>query len=151
LIGEGFRVVLGLANTTSRRSLDPAPYIAESRVWASCTPIVLDRHLKETANAARQDEIDRLIVRACVNIGLPEPDQVVAGKHSAIEGAPAAYPSGNAPAWTRWRLPPGLVSRQLTHAVLRFKEPVRGPVILGAGRFLGLGLCRGLDPGRQRP
>ena len=39
-----------------------------------------------------------------------------------------------------------LASRQLTHAVLQFPEPVRGPVLLGAGRFAGLGLCRALDP-----
>jgi CRISPR-associated protein Csb2 len=29
--------------------------------------------------------------------------------------------------------------------VIRFPEPVEGPVILGAGRFLGLGLCHPLD------
>ena len=44
-----------------------------------------------------------------------------------------------------WRLPPSLASRQLTHAVIRFAEPIDGPVILGAGRFVGLGLCRPLD------
>jgi CRISPR-associated protein Csb2 len=42
----------------------------------------------------------------------------------------------------RWRLPSSLASRFLTHAVIRFSEPVEGPVILGAGRFVGLGLCR---------
>ena len=81
-----------------------------------------------------------------IDIGLPEPTRIAAGKHAAISGAPAAYPSGNMPRWTRWRLPDSLSSRQLTHAVLQFAEPVRGPVILGAGRFVGLGLCRALDP-----
>jgi CRISPR-associated protein Csb2 len=81
-----------------------------------------------------------------VNIGLPEPGRVVAGKYSAVEGAPSAYASGRAPRWTGWRLPQSLAGRQLTHAVLQFGQPVRGPVILGAGRFVGLGLCRALDP-----
>jgi CRISPR-associated protein Csb2 len=44
-----------------------------------------------------------------------------------------------------WRLPPSLATRQLTHAVIRFAEPIDGPVILGAGRFVGLGLCRPID------
>jgi CRISPR-associated protein Csb2 len=128
----------------SRRSLDPRLYTSAACVWATVTPIALDRHLKEKG-AARQDEIASLIATACRNIGLPEPETVIADKHPAIEGAPSAYPSGNAPPWTRWRLPPSLASRQLTHAVLRFARPVEGPVILGAGRYLGLGLCRPLD------
>ena len=98
-------------------------------------------------------------MHACRNVGLPAPARaivrngseqreqlaVAVGKHSAIEGAPSAYPIGRAPRWTGWRLPKSLASRQLTHAVLQFAEPVRGPVILGAGRFAGLGLCRTLD------
>jgi CRISPR-associated protein Csb2 len=82
---------------------------------------------------------------ACRNISLPEPEAVVIDKHSAIEGVPSAYPSGKSPRWMNWRLPPSLASRQLTHAVIRFAEPVDGPVILGAGRFVGLGLCRPID------
>ena len=35
--------------------------------------------------------------------------------------------------------------RSLVHAVVRFPQPVRGPVVLGAGRFVGLGLCLPLD------
>jgi CRISPR-associated protein Csb2 len=124
-----------------KRSLDPALYTASSRVFATVTPIVLDRHLKESG-AARQEESAGQIAAACRNIGLPEPEAVVIDKHSAVEGAPSAYPSGNSPRWINWRLPPSLGSRQLTHAVIRFTEPVGGPVILGAGRFVGLGLCR---------
>lgn len=135
---------------SARRSLDPDCYTADSVRWASVTPILLDRHLKETGNAARAIEIEGVIRQACVNIGLPPPDRVAAGKHSAIEGAPSAYPSGSAPHWLRWRLPESLATRQLTHAVLSFPEPVRGPVILGAGRFLGLGLCRPLGDEARR-
>jgi CRISPR-associated protein Csb2 len=133
-----------------RRSLDPEPYVESSRIWASCTPIILDRHLKTTGNRERQEEIDGLIRQACRNVGLPEPEAIGAGKHSAIEGAPSAYPSGTAPGWTRWRLPESLRTRQLTHAVVEFGDPVRGPVMLGAGRFVGLGLCRAIDRRPQR-
>ena len=105
---------------------------------------MLDRHLKENGEA-RQYEVMAQIAGACRNIGLPEPERVVLDKHSAFEGAPSAYPSGKSPAWMRWRLTPSLASRQLTHAVIRFPKRVEGPVILGAGRFVGLGLCRPLN------
>jgi len=36
------------------------------------------------------------------------------------------------------------------HAVVEFSEPVRGPVIIGAGRFVGFGLCLPLDAERRR-
>ena len=147
LILDRWHLAFEVGNRSGRRSLDPASYVGEGRIWGSCTPIVLDRHLKTTGNGPRQQEIENLIRRACVNAGLPEPARVSPDKHSAIEGAPSAYPSGGAPRWTRWQLPESLASRQLTHAVIEFSGPVRGPVILGAGRFVGLGLCRSLDAG----
>ena len=130
----------------ARRSLDPAPYVALANTWGTCTPIVLDRHLKAKRSDEREDEIMGLVRDACTNIGLPEPTRISTGKHSAVQAAPSAYPSGRAPRWTGWRLPESLASRQLAHAMIQFKEPVRGPMILGAGRFVGLGLCRALDP-----
>jgi CRISPR-associated protein Csb2 len=129
---------------TGKHSLDPALYTRSSQAFATVTPIALDRHLKEKGEA-RLAEIAAQIASACRNIDLPEPEEIVADKHSAIEGAPSAYPSGKSPAWMRWRLPQSLASRQLTHAVIRFAHPVEGPVILGAGRFIGLGLFRPLD------
>jgi len=127
---------------SGRRSLDPGLYLGPARRFATATPIVLDRHLKERG-AARVDEIRAMIESACERIGLPRPVAVVPDRHAAVEGAPSIRIEG-APAWTRWRSPAELASRQLTHAVLEFAEPVRGPVLLGAGRFCGLGLCRAL-------
>lgn len=126
---------------SDKRSLDAALYTNPSMVFATVTPIVLDRHLKEKGTK-RQEEVIEQIKSACANAGFPEPDAVVPDKHSAIEGAIPAQPSGNAPGWMRWRLPSSLNNRFLTHAVIRFPAPVEGPVILGAGRFVGLGLCR---------
>ncbi len=127
-----------------KRSLDPAFYIRRAQTFATLTPIVLDRHLKKKDEEQRA-EIAVQIIAACRNVGLPEPEIVVPDKHSAIEGAPSARPSGKSPAWMHWRLPETLKNRQLTHAVIRFAEPVQGPVILGAGRFVGLGLFRPLS------
>ena len=124
-----------------KRSLSSKPYLEPSRVWASATPVVLDRHLKRKDDA----EIRELVASACENAGLPtpHPDWIRVGKHSAVEGMPPARPSAGEPPWLRWKAPKSLASRQLVHAVIDFREDVPGPVLLGAGRFTGLGLCRG--------
>ena len=121
-------------------SLSPAPYLKPSRFWASVTPIVLERHLKRKDDA----EIRELIVRACENAGLPRPamDEIQVGKHSAVNGMPPARPLSGEPPWMRWKAPVSLASRPLVHAVISFEREVAGPVLLGAGRFTGLGLCR---------
>ncbi len=126
---------------------NPTLYTRQARVFATVTPIVLDRR-PEQDGRERIDEIKALIRRSCINVGLPEPEVVVPDKHSAFEGAASARPSGKAPAWMNWRLPPSLNGRPMSHAVLRFAEKVEGPVMLGAGRFVGLGLCRPLPEGK---
>ena len=135
-------LLLSPAGAASKRSLEPGPYLQPARVWASLTPIILDRHLK------RYDEgrVRELIARSCTNIGLPRPDPgcIQVGKHSGVAGAPPAWTRHDAPPWTRWRIPEPLATRSLIHAAIDFGCAVAGPVMLGAGRFSGLGLCRRL-------
>ena len=140
-LNEPLRLAPVPSDGTPKRSLAPEPYLKPSRIWASVTPIVLERHLKGKGDA----EIRGLVARACENAGLPRPapERIRASEHSAVEGMPPARPSAGEPPWTRWKVPESLASRQLVHAVIDFGEDVRGPVILGAGRFTGLGLCRG--------
>lgn len=123
-----------------KKSLLPGPYLKASSRWASVTPIVLDRHLKRKDDA----EIRELVASACENAGLPRPnpERIRVGKHSAVEGTPPARSLAGEPSWLRWRLPPLLETRWLTHATIDFGQQVEGPVLLGAGRFTGLGLCR---------
>lgn len=124
------------------RSLLPGPYLEPARIWASVTPIVLDRHLKRNGDS----EIREIIAGSCENAGLPRPqsDRLWIGKHSAIEGVTSARPAAGAPSWTRWKVPKPLATRSLVHAVVHFERETGGPVLLGAGRFTGLGLCRGI-------
>ncbi|MDD3609654.1 MAG: type I-U CRISPR-associated protein Csb2 [Halothiobacillaceae bacterium] len=126
-----------------RSSLKPAIYTDAACRFATVTPIVLDRYLKKQGEA-RIEEISELVAAACERISLPRPIAVFPDKHSALQGAVSAYPSGRGPAWMNWRLPDSMAGRQLTHAVIEFSEPVEGPLLLGAGRFLGMGLCRSL-------
>lgn len=124
--------------TTTRASTWTRP----SRRWASVTAVALDRnpgHLDsrdpdvvERAVA----EAEATIARACRNVGLPDPIGVWVHRRSLFEGAAPArrfmpFPlEGNGP------------KRVCVHAEILFEEPVRGPVLLGAGRFFGLGLFK---------
>lgn len=125
------------------RSLQFDPYVGPARVWASTTPVVLDRHLKGRGD----DEERELVALACEYAGLPRPelDRIQVGKHSAVAGAPAARAGARAPAWTGWRIPQALATRPRVHVTVAFDEPVAGPVLLGAGRFTGLGLLRAIE------
>ena len=136
------RLRLAPADPEDKRSLSPPLYLKTARVWASVTPIILDRHLKRGDDRELRD----LVARACRNAGLsrPDPDRIQTGKHSAFEGAPSARPPAGAPPWMRWKAPESLSSRPLVHAVVDFARETPGPVLLGAGRFTGFGLCRPL-------
>ena len=133
---------LSPAGLAEKRSLSPEPYLKPARIWASVTPVVLDRHLKRNDEA----EMLELVASACENSGLPRPapERIHIGKHSSAEGVPPARPSAGAPPWTRWKVPASLSTRSLVHVAIDFEREVAGPVLLGAGRFTGLGLCRGI-------
>ena len=115
------------------RSLDPDTWTRPSRVWASVTPVVLNRHFDGKDKWARAAES---VKGACEHIGLPRPREVLLHPVSLVEGVPHA------------REYPQLVRksdggrRSHNHAVIVFDAPVGGPVIVGAGRFRGYGVCR---------
>ena len=144
----GMDLALALTLETTKRSLDPHRYTWSSHRWATVTPMVLDRHLKGGSAAEFQTEMEALVAAACGRCVGVQPARVVVDKHSAARGAPSAYPSGKAPPWTGWRVPETLASRRLVHAVIEFDEAVAGPLLIGAGRFCGLGLCLPVDAGR---
>lgn len=117
------------------KALAAATWAAAARRWSTVTPIVLDRqpprrHADQDAFAAEE------IARACARQGLPPPIEIGILPVSACRGAP---PARAFPALPR-RSDGG--KRWHTHAVLTFAEPVAGPLILGAGRYRGYGLCR---------
>jgi CRISPR-associated protein Csb2 len=153
-LGRYGELRIALSESPERPSLDPRRYARRSRIWATVTPLVLDRHLKGRSGEALQDEMEALIAEACERSVGVRPVRVVAGKHSAVTGAPSAYPSGKAPRWTGWRTPEALGSRRLVHAIIDFgvdaggvEREVAGPILIGAGRFCGLGLCLPLNGG----
>lgn len=141
--GDGVALRLSPTEQPEAASLRPQSFFAPAGAFATVTPIVLDRHLKQVGEARRGEMIDQ-IRSACRNAGLPEPAAIEIYKHPVFPGLVSAQPSGRSPPWMGWRLPSSLASRPLTHAVIAFSHEVRGPVLLGAGRHVGLGLCHPL-------
>ena len=130
-IEDPWQLHLGVLGSLSLRLNDSdrfAPYIGRSRTWATVTPIVLDRHPKKKGPTA-----ESIIAESCARIGLPNPIEVRVGEVSAIRGCPRVQDVHGQSKQTEGRL--------LQHVVLHFSEAVSGPILLGAGRFTGLGLC----------
>lgn len=111
-------------------------YIRPSRRWATVLPVVLDRHPKSKPGK----DLASIVEQACLNVGLSQSTveglTIEAHHFSAVTGAPSVRAVKDTLAEdSPYR------SRPLRHLVLTFPEPVRGPLILGAGRYRGLGLC----------
>jgi len=108
--------------------------------WSTVTPFVFDRHPKAKQGAQHRREVAALVTRACTTIGLPPPREVIVTQASLHAGVP---PSSQFP---RPRRKDGS-ERRHAHATLVFDAPVRGPIVIGAGRYRGYGVCRPLDIG----
>jgi CRISPR-associated protein Csb2 len=124
------------------KGLREATWTGAARNWVTVTPIALDRNPGDLASRdvseaeAACREAEESIAVACTRIGLPRPARVTIAPRSPLVGTEKA-----------WRFPPfppqeGRTRRVKVHAVLAFATPVTGPVLVGAGRYAGLGLCR---------
>ncbi len=122
-------------------SLQSSRWCRRAFIWATVTPILLDRfpgnlgsRAPETASRA-EAEAKETIKRACERIGLPRPRTIELVALPPFQGLPPAM---------RFHRPapkPSRPRRVAVHAIIDFGVPVQGPVLVGAGRYLGLGLC----------
>lgn len=104
--------------------------------WSTVTPVVYDRHPKTKDKAAYLEEVAGMIGQACLRIGLPsKPREVIVTSISAHLGVPPSH------AFPRLQRKDG-TERRHAHAILVFEEPVRGPILIGAGRYRGYGFFR---------
>jgi CRISPR-associated protein Csb2 len=106
--------------------------------WGTVTPIAFDQHPKAKNKAESVAELTEIIRAACERVGLPSPREIIVTPVSAHLGAPPAH------AFLRLRRKDGSERRHI-HAIVVFDQPVRGPVIFGAGRYRGYGLCRPME------
>lgn len=139
-----------------RRTMTRGYWCRPARRWLTVTPIALDRfpgELRSANQRARERaeaEAVESIARASTLAGLPEP-AVIIRFDAPLTGLPAA-PAGRGGSRGGWyRQFPGYATgngtpRICVHADIEFSEPVRGPVLIGAGRYFGYGLCLPTNP-----
>lgn len=139
---------------TTLASLRRTAWSRSAKRWVSVTPIALPRHPGRlrggTASArSRAWRAAEAAVRAAVtHVGLPEPSDVQVTLAPLLAGtrAASAYPRFHQSG--RNGMP---VRRQLVNAVITFDRLVAGPLMLGSGRFVGLGLMRPLQMPEETP
>jgi CRISPR-associated protein Csb2 len=102
-----------------------------SRVWASVTPVVLHHYPKK-----REGDVERIVREAFISAQFPAPEAVQVCSISAVLGA------GHAMAMPPFAEGGANLCRHQTHVTVRFAQPVRGPMLVGRGRFRGYGLLR---------
>jgi CRISPR-associated protein Csb2 len=112
------------------RTLQPESWMKASKRWATVTPILLDRYPKKKLSE------EELLVTACQRAGLPVPVRCVFGPYQEQGGTSGL--KGVAPVFAF------SLARWAVHATFEFDEPVKGPVLVGAGRFFGMGLMKPL-------
>ncbi|MXZ53330.1 MAG: type I-U CRISPR-associated protein Cas5/Cas6 [Acidimicrobiaceae bacterium] len=126
-------------------SLRPPVWARSSRWWASVTPVALPTHPgclnrgSATARAKAWARAEEAVAKSCEHVGLPRPADV---QVSLVAHCVGARPANDYPVFRQGRGAAGGVVRRLVHASIEFAKPVRGPLMLGSGRFVGLGLMR---------
>lgn len=126
---------------SAKAALDPARWSRSSKRFITATPIALDKNpgnlrsnLDGTAHKAAL-EAQQSISDACKNVVGVRPVSVEVSLAPLLPGAQHVRH------FLPWPGRPGRSPRVRLHADIQFAEPVWGPLLLGAGRFFGLGLC----------
>lgn len=149
---------------TRHPALAPSTWCRASTQWASATPVLLDRfpgmleqrhpgrHAERSTKRHPGRHAERStkrhscrharahararasITAACRRIGLPDPIEIELHDPPLLPGAVEARRVPSNPAHC--------LHRVRVHVRLRFEHPVSGPVLLGAGRYRGLGLLQ---------
>ena len=125
LTGSGLDVGISPHDGAERPlAANPSRWTRSSRVWVTAFPAIHERRGPVTLAG---------LSRWCRHAGLPAPVAFRSTRGPLVRGAVDLAPvEVNRPG--RSRLP-------YSHVELWFKEPIRGPVVIGAGRQRGFGLC----------
>lgn len=128
-------------DVSAKRSLSPELWCRASTRFNTATPIALDKNpgnlrsnLDGTARKAAL-EAQRSISDACLRVVGARPVSVEVSLAPLLPGAQHVRD------FLPWPGRQGRTPRVRVHADIRFEVLVRGPLLLGAGRYFGLGLC----------
>lgn len=126
---------------SAKASLDPARWSRSSARFITATPIALDKNpgnLRSNQDGTARKaalEAQQSISDACHHVVGIRPVSVEVSLAPLLPGAQHVRD------FLPWPGRLGRTPRVRVHADIRFSEPVRGPLLLGAGRYFGLGLC----------
>lgn len=126
LIDERRRVPVGVLNLLPRTDWVLRQYTEQAAVWSTVTPVIRPGHDDGIPNKA-----ERLLRAAFAQAGFPEPTEVDWRRVGFRAGADLA---------DRYAVPDQLGKYPRYHVRVRFPEPVRGPLVVGAGRYRGIGV-----------
>jgi CRISPR-associated protein Csb2 len=120
------------------RAIDPYDdgvslrYLSKARTFGSATPLVLPGR-----DDFRTRKAHMLVLKALAQAGYTTPVvEITLQREPVFPGAEVAR---------AYRVPSYLKDFPRTHAIITFAEEVPGPVAIGAGRHIGLGLFAALD------
>jgi len=126
---------------SAKAALDPMRWSRLSTRFVTATPIALDKNpgnLRSNQDGTARKaalEAQRSISDACHHVTGVRPVSV------EVSLAPLLLGAQHVRDFLPWPGRPGRTARVRVHADIQFAELVRGPLLLGAGRYFGLGLC----------
>lgn len=126
---------------SAKATLDPTRWSRASKRFVTATPIALDKNPGNLRNnrdgIARKAalEAQQSISDACQHVVGIRPVSVEVSLAPLLPGAQHVHAFLPRPGR------PGRAPRVCVHADIQFAKPVEGPLLLGAGRYSGLGLC----------
>jgi len=126
---------------SAKAALDPARWSRSSARFITATPIALDKNpgnLRSNQDGTARKavlEAQQSIREACQHVVGVRPVSVEVSLAPLLPGAQHVRE------FLPWPGRPGRTPRVRVHAEIQFAEPVIGPLLLGAGRYFGLGLC----------
>ncbi len=107
------------------------------RVWHTVTPAALPvmrtgRRNSGAKRVAREAKVTRAVMQALRHAGVTEPVESVRVQREPFDR--------NGSRAEEFAIPERFVARGLHHVEITFARAIRGPLIIGNGRYLGLGL-----------
>jgi CRISPR-associated protein Csb2 len=134
-------LIVRRVDVSAKAALDPRRWCRASARFLTATPIALDRNpgnLRSNRDGTARKaalEAQQSISEACLRVVGVRPLSV------EVSLAPLLPGSQHVRDFLPWPGRPGRTLRVRVHADIRFEASVSGPLLLGAGRYFGLGLC----------
>jgi CRISPR-associated protein Csb2 len=126
------RWTMEIAHDDHRVSLRETRYSGRAAIWASVTPIVFDRYPR------RRLRLEDVVGTMCRDVGLPVPHRVETASMGWLRGAVDSHEHGLGRR-------DYLARSYIAHLRIEWPRHVPGPIVLGRGRYFGLGVmlpCR---------